>query len=95
MKKFVLVATTLSLSLLVAAPAFASCRIKNETKWDFTVESGNTSNQRVNANTTTSIASGKIKGKDDKSGKTISGSCKDGDELVIKDDHGIPVVEMK
>ena len=79
----------------LSAPAFASCRIHNETKWDFKVESGNTSNQSVGANTTTSIAAGKIKGKDEKAGKTISGSCKDGDELVVKDDHDIPVLEQK
>ncbi len=80
--------------LLLPAAASASCRIRNETKWSFTVESGNVSNQSVGSNTTTSIASGKIKGKS-KDGKTISGSCKDGDELVIKDDGGIPVLELK
>lgn len=81
-------------SLLAATPAFATCRIKNETKWSFTIESGNVSNQRVGSNTTTSIASGKVKAKSD-DGKTFSASCKDGDELIVKDDKGIPVVDIK
>jgi hypothetical protein len=51
--------------------------------------------QSVSAHATTSIAAGKIIGKDEKSGKTISGSCKDGDSLEIKDDHGVPVLSVK
>jgi hypothetical protein len=82
-------------TLTLAHHAWAGCRIHNDTQWDFTVESGNTSNQRVNPHTTTSIASGKIKGVDSKAGKSISGTCKDGDELEIKDDHGIPVMSVK
>lgn len=81
-------------STLVATPAFASCRIKNETKWSFTIESGNVSNQRVGSNTTTTIASGKVKAKSD-DGKTFSASCKDGDTLIVKDDKGVPVVDIK
>ncbi len=73
----------------------ASCRIHNDTSFNFKIESGNTSNQSVGPHTTTSIAAGKIKGKDEKTGKTISGSCKDGDSLEITDDHGIPVLSMK
>ena len=80
---------------LVPVAVHASCRIHNDTGWDFKVESGNTSNQGVGAHTTTSIAAGKIKGVDSKSGKTISGSCKDGDNLEVKDDHGIPVLSLK
>jgi len=78
----------------VAADAYAGCRIANETKWSFTVESGNTSNQRVGSHTTTSIAAGKIIGKSD-DGKSISGSCKDGDSLVVKEEQGIPVLQHK
>ena len=80
---------------LAAHSASASCRIHNDTGWDFKVESGNTSNQSVGAHTTTSIAAGKIKGVDQKSGKTISGQCKDGESLEVKDDHGIPVLSLK
>lgn len=36
-----------------------------------------------------------IKGEDKKAGKTISGSCKDGDEVEVKDDHGVPVLSLK
>jgi hypothetical protein len=82
-----LVATT-----ALAAPAYANCRIKNETKWSFKIESGNVSNQSVGANTTTSIAPGTIKGKDEKAGKTISGSCKTGERIKIIDDKGVPVI---
>jgi hypothetical protein len=76
---------------LVAHQAFARCDIKNDTKWSFTIESGNTSNQRVGSHTSTSIASGKIVGKSD-DGKTIGGFCKDGDKLIIKDEKGAPVL---
>ena len=94
MKKLVLAVTAAILSTALATPAFARCRIKNETKWSFTIESGNVSNQRVGSHTTTTIASGKVKGKSD-DGKTISASCNDGDTLVITDEDGIPVVEVK
>ena len=80
---------------LAAAPSWASCRIHNDTGIDFKVESGNTSNQSVDGHTTTSIAAGIIKGTDAKTGKSISGQCKDGDELEIKDDHGTPVLSKK
>jgi hypothetical protein len=82
-------------SVLVAAPAArASCRIHNDTSYSFTVESGNTSNQSVGSHTETSIAAGKIIGRS-KEGKTVSGFCKDGDQLEIKDDHGVPILMPK
>jgi hypothetical protein len=93
--KTIFAAFAFTAATLVAHAASASCRIHNDTGWDFKVESGNTSNQSVGAHTTTSIAAGKIKGIDAKSGKSISGQCKDGDELEVKDDHGIPVVSIK
>jgi hypothetical protein len=93
--KLALAAAALATTLGLASTASASCRIHNDTKWSFTVESGNTSNQSVGAHTTTSIAAGKIKGVDKKSGKSISGMCKDGDSLEIKDDGGIPVMTAK
>ena len=93
--KIILAAAAFATTLAVAHTAWAGCRISNQTKWDFTVESGNTSNQRVGPNTTTSIAAGKIKGVDKKAGKTISGSCKDGDRLEVKDERGIPVLLVK
>ena len=80
--------------LATAAAAVASCRINNETNYAFMVSSGNTSNQSVGAHTSTTIASGKILGKS-KEGKTIGGSCKDGDELVVKEEKGVPIIMPK
>jgi hypothetical protein len=84
-----------ALVLGASAPsAFASCRIHNDTGISFTVESGNTSNQSVGAHTETSINAGKIIGRSS-DGKSISGFCKDGDHLEIKDDHGVPILMHK
>ncbi len=85
---------TLTVALASPSTAFATCRIKNDTAWDFTIESGNTSGQRVGPRTTTSIAPGKIRGKS-KEGKTVGGSCKSGDNLVITADRDIPILEVK
>lgn len=94
MKTLIAIAAAVS-TLTVAHAAWAGCRIHNDTKWSFKVESGNVSNQSVGPHTHTTIAAGKIKGVDAKAGKTISGSCKDGDSLVIKDEKGIPVLTLK
>jgi hypothetical protein len=83
-----------ALSGLLAAGgsrALASCRVTNQTGYSFTVSSGNVSNQRVGAHTTTSIEAGKIQGKSPE-GKTISGSCKDGGDLVIQEKNGVPLL---
>ena len=83
---------TLAASLLLSASyASASCSIHNDTGYSFTVTSGNTSNQSVGSHTQTSIAAGKIIGKS-KEGKTISGFCKDGDKLEIKEEQGVPIL---
>jgi hypothetical protein len=74
-----------------ANAALANCRIHNDTNYSFTVESGNTSNQSVGSHTETSIDAGKIIGRS-KEGKTVSGFCKDGDHLEIKDDRGVPIL---
>ena len=74
-----------------ASRAVASCRVSNETGYKFTVSSGNVSNQRVGAHTTTTIAAGKIQGKSDE-GKTISGSCKDGTRLIVREKNGVPLL---
>jgi hypothetical protein len=76
---------------LQATRAMASCRITNETKLDFVVSSGNVSNQKVNANATTTIEAGKVSGKSVE-GRTISGSCKDGASLVIREKNGVPLL---
>lgn len=96
MQKTVLAAlAAFALLASTAAAAEARCRISNRTKYSFTVKSGNVSNQRIGANTTTSIASGKIIGKDDKSGKSFGGSCKDGDTLELKEESGVVVLIHK
>ena len=82
--------------LLVAgeSTAAAACRVTNETGYTFTVSSGNAANQRVRAHATAAIEAGKIQGKSD-DGKTISGSCKDGGELVILEKNGVPLLQPK
>ena len=72
--------------------AAASCRVTNETGYTFTVASGNVSNQRVRAHATSAIEAGKIQGKSDE-GKTISGTCKDGGDLVIREKNGVPLLQ--
>jgi hypothetical protein len=94
MKIFVVGVLALASVLGTAANASASCRIHNDTSYSFTVESGNTSNQSVGSHTTTSIAAGRIVGRS-KDGKSISGSCKDNDQLEVTDDHGVPVMVVK
>ena len=74
--------------------AAASCRVTNETGYSFTVASGNMSNQRIGAHATTTIDAGKIQGKSPE-GKTISGSCRDGGELVIQEKNGVPLLLPK
>jgi hypothetical protein len=78
----------------VGSRAAASCRVSNETGYTFTVSSGNASNQRVRAHATSAIEAGKIQGKSD-DGKTISGSCKDGGDLVIQEKNGVPLLLPK
>lgn len=73
---------------LGASPAFATCRIKNETKYSFTVESGNVSNQSVGANTQTSIASGRVMGKS-RDGKSFGGQCRDGEDVKVVEQNGV------
>lgn len=81
----------LILSALILAPgaAFAGrCDIFNSTNTSFTVESGNTSGQGVGAHTHTSIASGKIIGKAS-GGKSVGGSCRDGEKVKIVEEKGV------
>jgi hypothetical protein len=77
-----------------AARALATCRIFNDTKYSFTIESGNTSNQAVNAHTHTTIAPGKVLGKS-RDGKSVGGFCKDGEEVVIKEEKGVVFLQPK
>lgn len=92
MKQFAL----LSIAAFAVAPlaAEASCRIRNETKYSFTVESGNTYNQGLGAHTTTSIAPGKVIAKS-KEGKSFGGVCRDGEEVVVKEEGGVVVMMPK
>jgi len=92
-----LIVTVLVVSGLLAAlgsRAAASCRVTNETAYSFTVASGNVSNQKVRGHSTTTIEAGKIQGRSDE-GKTISGSCKDGSDLVILEKNGVPLLMPK
>jgi hypothetical protein len=93
MKLFV--ASILLASTTFVGAAAASCRIHNDTGYDFKVESGNTSNQSVGAHTTTSIAPGKILAKDEKTGKSFGGSCKEGDSLEVTEENGVVIMQNK
>lgn len=77
-----------------ASPAFARCSIHNDTGESFTIESGNVSNQRIGAHTQSSINAGTIKAKAD-SGKSVGGSCRDGDSVEIKLSGGVLVITVK
>ena len=79
---------------LVATTARASCLVKNETEYAFVVSSGNVANQHVNAHATTTIEAGKVSGKSAE-GRTISGACKDGGSLVIREKNGVPLLMPK
>lgn len=79
-------------TLLIAPRAFASCSIHNETKYSFTVESGNTSNQSVGSHTQTTIAPGRVIGKS-KEGKSFGGSCRDGEKVRVIEKDGVVIME--
>jgi hypothetical protein len=89
-----LIIAALVVAALGAVPAAARCSIKNETKYSFTIESGNVSNQRVGANTSTTIAPGKIIAKGDQ-GKSFGGSCKAGDKLLVTEERGVVILTFK
>lgn len=79
---------------LMSMPARASCVVTNETGYEFVVSSGNAPNQKVGAHATTTIEAGKISGKSAE-GKTISGACKDGASLVVREQNGVPLLMPK
>ena len=90
----IVVAAVILVAAVGALPAAARCSIKNETKYSFTIESGNTSNQRVGANTSTTIAPGKIVAKGDQ-GKSFGGSCQSGDKLLVTEERGVVILQHK
>jgi hypothetical protein len=95
MSRIVVVTWLVTGVLAIADPrAAASCRVNNETGYSFIVSSGNLSKQRVRAHAAAVIEAGKIQGKSDE-GKTISGSCRDGGELVIQEKNGVPLLLPK
>ena len=75
-------------TLFSAGSAAATCRIKNETKYSFSVESGNVSNQSLGSHTTMTIAPGKVMAKS-KDGKSFGGMCNKGDEVKVVEDKGV------
>jgi hypothetical protein len=79
---------------LAASAARASCVVTNETAYEFVVSSGNAADQKVGAHATTTIEAGKISGKSPE-GRTISGSCKDGARLVVREKNGVPLLMPK
>lgn len=91
MKKMHILALAAISAPLAAMPAYASCTISNNTDYSFTIDSGNTTNQSVSANGTTSIDSGNIVGKSSKG--NVGGSCSDGGhvKIIMKDDAPVLV----
>ena len=87
-----LVATVLTVGL--AAPAFADCTIKNDTKHDFTVKAGNVSNRAFGANNIQSFPRGPISGTS-KSGKSFSATCNDREYLVVTEKDGAILVKPR
>jgi len=87
---FFVVSAVVVLAASTSAVA-GQCRIKNETKYSFKVESGNVSNQSVGAHTETSISSGKIIAKSS-DGKGVGGSCRDGESIKIVEDKGVLMI---
>jgi hypothetical protein len=75
--------------------AGASCHIHNDTGYSFTVESGNTSNQRVGSHTTTTIAPGKVIAKSDDGKASFGGMCQDGQSVEVKEQGGVVVMLPK
>jgi len=71
-----------------SAPALCACRVFNDTNYSFTVESGNTSNQVVTPHSHTTITPGKVIAKS-REGKSFGGYCKDGEEVVVKEEKGV------
>jgi hypothetical protein len=90
----IIICLTNGLVIAGASRAAGSCRVTNETGYTFTVSSGNAANQRVRAHATAAIEAGKIQGKSEE-GKSISGACKDGGELVIQEKNGVPLLQPK
>jgi hypothetical protein len=88
-------ASLVALSLSAAGTARASCHIHNDTGFSFTVESSNTSNQRVGAHTTTTIAPGKVIAKSDDGKASFGGMCTEGMSVEVKEDHGVVVMMPK
>lgn len=91
LRQITVAAVLSAVAAVYATPALASCRIRNETGYSFTVESGNTSNQSVGSHTTTSIAAGRVIGKS-KDGKSFGGQCRDGEEIKIVEQSGVVVM---
>lgn len=89
--RFVLLATV---AAFAASPAFARCSIHNDTGESFTIQSGSVSNQRIGAHTTSSIEHGTIIAKSD-SGKSVGGSCSNGQSVEIKLASGVIVLTVK
>jgi hypothetical protein len=89
-----LVLVIASAASLMAARAYGSCVVTNETGYEFVVSSGNAADQKVAPHATTTIEAGKISGKSPE-GRTISGSCKDGARLVVREKNGVPLLLPK
>ena len=83
MRTLLFTSVVCAITLTASVASAGRCSIKNETKYSFTISSGNTSNQRVGSHTSTSIASGEIIAKADGEKKSVGGACAAGSKIKI------------
>ena len=90
-----LVGSIFSFIVRYSATAYATCSIVNETGHSFTIASGNISNQRVGAHTTTTIEPGAVSAKGDDGKTNFGGFCQDGQSVQVIEKDGVVMMVPK
>lgn len=81
-------------SALLAHSVFASCSVKNGTKYNFSVTYGNTSNRSFGSNHIDSFPAGSISGNDGK-GHSFSATCNGSESLEVTEQNGTILVKKR
>ncbi len=89
MKLFIVV-----LIAFVAQGVFASCSVKNGTKYNFSVTQGNVSNRSFGSNHVDSFPTGSFSGNDGK-GHSFSATCNASESLEVTEQNGTIVVKKR